>query len=102
MTQNETVLGVASASTKSPSPAQHVFSAQASSTTHATNSRTLVAIFKSVARSQHTAQKVSGREDEHVKHVLHSVANRIVREALEHKCDDIIFEKLNRIRDRFP
>ena len=49
-----------------------------------------------------TLQEVSGREDEYVKHVLHSVANEIVEEALEHECDSIIFEKLDGIRDRLP
>jgi IS605 OrfB family transposase len=49
-----------------------------------------------------TLQEVSGREDEYVKHVLHSVANGIIEEALEHECDGIIFEKLDGIRDRLP
>ena len=49
-----------------------------------------------------TLQQVSGREDEYVKHVLHSVANGIVHEAVEHDCDGIIFEKLDGIRDRLP
>ena len=49
-----------------------------------------------------TLQQVSGREDEYVKHVLHSVANGIVEEAIEHNCDGIIFEKLDGFRDRLP
>ncbi len=49
-----------------------------------------------------TLQEVSGREDEYVKHVLQSVANGIVEEALEHECDGIVFEKLDGIRDRLP
>ena len=47
-----------------------------------------------------TLQQVSGREDEYVKHVLHSVANGIVAEAREHGCATIVFEELNGIRDR--
>jgi IS605 OrfB family transposase len=49
-----------------------------------------------------TLQEVSGREDEYVKHVLHTVANGIVDEALEHECNGIIFEKLDEIRDDLP
>ncbi len=45
-------------------------------------------------------QEVSGREDEYAKHLLHSVTNGIVQEALEHECDGIIFEDLDGIRDR--
>jgi putative transposase len=54
-------------------------------------------------RSAHTTlQEVSGREDEYVKHVLHSVANGIVEEAIEYDCDGIIFEKLDGIREDLP
>ncbi|WP_303704081.1 hypothetical protein [Haloquadratum walsbyi] len=42
-----------------------------------------------------TLQQLSGREDEYVKHVLHSVASGIVEEAGEHECDGIIFEDLD-------
>ncbi|SEP12408.1 transposase, IS605 OrfB family, central region [Halogranum amylolyticum] len=42
---------------------------------------------------------MSGREDRYVKHVLHSVANGIVEEALEHDCDGIVFEDLDGIRE---
>ena len=49
-----------------------------------------------------TLQQLSGREDEYVKHVLHSVASGIVEEALEYDCDGIIFEKLDGIRDDLP
>ena len=49
-----------------------------------------------------TLQQVSGREDEYVKHVLHTVASGIVDEALEYGCDGIIFEKLDGIRDDLP
>jgi IS605 OrfB family transposase len=49
-----------------------------------------------------TLEAVSGREDEHVKHVLHSVANGIVAEALRYNCDGIIFEELDDIRNRLP
>ncbi|WP_048075048.1 zinc ribbon domain-containing protein [Haloquadratum walsbyi] len=37
-----------------------------------------------------------------MKHLLHSVANEIAEEAVEHDCDGIIFEKLDGIRDRLP
>jgi hypothetical protein len=47
-----------------------------------------------------TLQKVSGGEDKYIKHVLHSAANGIIEEALEHDYDGIIFEKLDGIRDR--
>ena len=49
-----------------------------------------------------TLQEVSGREDKYVKHILHSVANGIVEEALEHDCNGIIFEKLDGIREDLP
>jgi transposase len=49
-----------------------------------------------------TLERVSGREDEYVKHVLHSVANGIVEEALRYECDGIVFEKLDGIRERLP
>jgi len=49
-----------------------------------------------------TLEAVSGREDEYVKHVLHSVANGIIEEALRYDCDGIVFEKLDGIRDRLP
>jgi transposase, IS605 OrfB family, central region len=41
---------------------------------------------------------MSGRENEYVKQILHTVANGIVEEAVEHDCDGIIFEKLDDIR----
>jgi IS605 OrfB family transposase len=47
-------------------------------------------------------ESVSGREDECVKHTLHSVANGIVEEALNYDCDGIVFEELDDIRDRLP
>jgi IS605 OrfB family transposase len=49
-----------------------------------------------------TLENVSGREDEYVKHVLHSVANGIVEEALRYHCDGIVFEELDGIRERLP
>ena len=49
-----------------------------------------------------TLQEVSSREDEFVKHILHSVANGIVQEAIEYDCDGIIFEKLDGIRKELP
>lgn len=49
-----------------------------------------------------TLESVSGREDEYVKHVLHSVANGIVRDALRYDCDGIVFEELDEIRERLP
>jgi len=49
-----------------------------------------------------TLEAVSGREDEYVKQVLHSVANGVVNEALRYNCDGIIFERLDDIRDRLP
>nr|WP_217920508.1 RNA-guided endonuclease TnpB family protein [Halolamina sp. CBA1230] len=49
-----------------------------------------------------TLETVSGREDEYVKHVLHSVANGIVEEALHYDCDGIVFEELGGIRERLP
>ncbi|SDJ69294.1 transposase, IS605 OrfB family, central region [Halovenus aranensis] len=54
-------------------------------------------------RSAHrTLEVVSGREDEYVKHVLHSVANGIVEEALRYDCEGIVFEELDGIRERLP
>ena len=50
--------------------------------------------------AHNTLQQVGGREDEYVKHVLHSVANGIVAEAREHGCSTIVFEDLEGIRER--
>ena len=49
-----------------------------------------------------TLERVSEREDEYLKHVLHSVANGIVQEALQYDCDGIVFEKLDGIHERLP
>jgi IS605 OrfB family transposase len=49
-----------------------------------------------------TLENVSGREDEYVKHFLHSVANGIIEEALRYDCDGIVFEELDGIRERLP
>ncbi|ELZ24564.1 transposase, IS605 OrfB family protein [Haloterrigena salina JCM 13891] len=49
-----------------------------------------------------TLEAVSGREDEYVKHVIHSVANGIVEGALRYECDGIVFEELDGIRERLP
>jgi IS605 OrfB family transposase len=49
-----------------------------------------------------TIESLSGREQRYVKHVLHSVSNGIVEEALEHDCDGIIFEELDEIRADLP
>jgi IS605 OrfB family transposase len=46
-----------------------------------------------------TIEELSGREDEYVKHVMHFVANGIVKEALTHDCDVIVFEELDGIRE---
>lgn len=49
-----------------------------------------------------TLERVSGREDEYVTHVLHSVANGIVEEALRYECAGIVFGELDGIRERLP
>jgi IS605 OrfB family transposase len=49
-----------------------------------------------------TIEQLSGRENRYVKHVLHSVANGIVEEALDHDCAGIILEDLSDIRDDLP
>ena len=41
-------------------------------------------------------------EDRYAKHVLHSVANGIIEEALQYGCDGIVFEKLGDIQKRLP
>ncbi len=46
-----------------------------------------------------TIEQLSGRERRYVRHVLHSVANGIVEEALEHDCEGIILEDLEGIRE---
>jgi IS605 OrfB family transposase len=52
--------------------------------------------------ARRTLETVSGREDEYVKHVLHSVATGIVEEAQRYDCDGIVFEELDGIRERLP
>jgi len=49
-----------------------------------------------------TIEQLSGREQRYVRHVLHSVTNGIVEEALEHDCDGIILEDLEGIREDLP
>ena len=49
-----------------------------------------------------TIEFLSGREERYVKHVLHSVSNGIVEEALEHDCNGIVFEELDGIREDLP
>lgn len=49
-----------------------------------------------------TIKQLSGREQRYVKHVLHSVANGIVEEALENDCEGIILEDLEGIREDLP
>ena len=55
-----------------------------------------------IRNAHRTLEDVSGRENEYVKHVLHSVANDIVEEALRYECDGIVFEELDGIRERLP
>ena len=49
-----------------------------------------------------TINQLSGREQRYVRHVLHSVANGIVEEALTHDCEGIILEDLEGIREDLP
>jgi IS605 OrfB family transposase len=49
-----------------------------------------------------TLEAVSGRANEYVKYVLHSVANGIVEGALCYDCGGIVFEELDGIRERLP
>ena len=49
-----------------------------------------------------TIETLSNREERYVKHVLHTVSNGIVEEAIEHGCDGIIFEDLTDIREDLP
>ncbi|QRV13916.1 transposase [Haloterrigena salifodinae] len=49
-----------------------------------------------------TLERRRGNERRYVRHVLHTVANGIVEEALEHECDGIVFEDLEEIRTRLP
>ena len=46
-----------------------------------------------------TIQSLSNREERYVRHVLHTVANGIVEDALEHDCVGIVFEDLTDIRE---
>jgi len=53
------------------------------------------------SRNAHrTLEAMSGRETRYVTHVLHTVANGIVQEALEYDCDGIVFEELDGIQRR--
>lgn len=47
-----------------------------------------------------TLDKVSGRERNYVENVLHETAKGIVEEAHRYRCDGIVFEELEGIRDR--
>ncbi|WP_436348021.1 RNA-guided endonuclease InsQ/TnpB family protein [Natronorubrum sp. FCH18a] len=49
-----------------------------------------------------TLEERSGCERRHVRHVLHTVVNGIVEEALEYDCDGIILEDLEEIRTQLP
>ena len=46
--------------------------------------------------------RLGKREEAWRKQSLHTVANEIVTEAVEHECDVIVFEDLTDIRDRLP
>jgi len=52
--------------------------------------------------AHNTLQQVGCRETEYIKHVLHSVANGIIKEARRYNCSTIVFEELDGIRDRLP
>ena len=53
------------------------------------------------SRNAHrTLEAMSGRETRYVTHVLHTVANGIVQEALRYDCDGIVFEELDGIQRR--
>ena len=45
---------------------------------------------------------MSGRQEEHLKHVLRAVANGLIEEAIRYNCDSIVFEELDGIRERLP
>ena len=49
-----------------------------------------------------TIEQMSKGEQRYAKHVLHSVANGVVEEALAHDCAGIILEDLNKIREDLP
>jgi IS605 OrfB family transposase len=49
-----------------------------------------------------TIQQIGRRESRYVRDVLHQVANDIIEEALDHKCEYIAFENLKHIRERAP
>jgi IS605 OrfB family transposase len=46
--------------------------------------------------------RLGKREDAWRKQYIHTVANELVSEAVEHDCDVIVFEELTDIRDRLP
>ena len=65
--------------------------------------RTRAGLQQTDSRSaRRTLESLSGREREYIKHVLHSVANSIIDEAIQHDCVGIVFEQLDGIRDRLP
>ncbi|MEF8843662.1 MAG: transposase [Haloarculaceae archaeon] len=47
-------------------------------------------------------QRLGKREEAWRKQYLHTIANEIVTEALDHDCDVIVFEELTDIRERLP
>ena len=103
-TQNGTVLGVDLGVTQiAVTSTARFFSAGKLNHVRREFEKTRGDLQKCGTQSAHrTLQQVSGREDEYIKHVLHSVASGIVEEALEYDCDGIIFEKLDGIRDDLP
>jgi len=103
-TENGTVLGVdLGVNQIAVTSTARFFSAGALNHNRREFERTRSGLQQTGSRSAHrTLESLSGREREHIKHVLHGVANGIIEEALHHDCDGIVFEQLDGIRDRLP
>ena len=103
-TENGTVLGVdLGVNQIAVTSTARFFSAGALNHNRREFERTRSGLQQTASRSTHrTLESLSGREREYTKHVLHSVANGIIEEAIQHDCDGIVFEQLEGIRDRLP
>ena len=101
MTENGTVLGVDFGVNQiAATSTARFFDAGELNHTRREFERTRGELQRTGTQSAHrTLQNASGREERYVKHVLHTVANGIVEEALKHDCNGIILEELTNIRE---
>lgn len=103
-TEHQTVLGIDLGVNSFAVASTGTFWVVISTTTGVESSRSVGWICNSAGhRSRTTPCSGSGSVSEHgANRYIHTVANEIVTEAVEHGCDVIVFEDLTNIRERLP